>query len=320
MRDAKTGSKQDVPVVVLGMHRSGTSVITRVINLLGLPLCRADDLDTPSGDPADGHWESSCLAAFNETLLNSCGGTWSAPPFMIDGWESRKPVIGRRTEASALFRCVHPSPTWVWKDPRTCLTLPFWRSVWRSSPVVVFVHREPLEVALSLQRRDDLGRAHCIALWERYVRSALNGANGLPFIAVRYSELMANPADTVALLRSDLASLGVPVSCDHNQAATCVASDLGRSRHRRLSLMSDPDATVAHRRLLSLIASLPRKAPHFRTPDLGAESCTTSELLSAMRTVQPGLRIAMSQIWPAFHQSLTARLPHRRPWRSYSAG
>lgn len=312
MRDKATDRWLHVPVIVLGMHRSGTSVITRAINLLGVPLCRAGDLDTPSGEPADGHWESSSLAAFNEILLNSCGGTWSAPPVMADGWELRGPAVGLRDEANVLFNHIHPTPTWVWKDPRACLTLPFWRSVWKASPVVVFVHREPLEVALSLQRRDGFGRGHCIALWERHVRSALNGANGLPFIMVRYSDLMANPADTVARLRFDLESLGVPVACDPTQATACVAPNLGQSRHCGLSLMSDPDATTAHRRLLSLIAALPESSSGFVTPDLGTESSTTSELLSAMRTVRPGLRMAMSQVWPALHQSINARLPQLR--------
>src|ERR1700734_2392312 len=75
------------PVVVLGMHRSGTSVVARIINLLGLPLCRDDDILSGPDNPT-GYWESGSLVKFNDRLLKMFGGSWVFPPAMSRNWES----------------------------------------------------------------------------------------------------------------------------------------------------------------------------------------------------------------------------------------
>src|ERR1019366_5453403 len=106
-------------VVILGMHRSGTSVLTRVVNLLGLPLCHRDELHTAPDNPT-GHWESVSLTAFNDPLLKALGGRHDAPPHVDDGWEKRQGVANLYSEAAAVFSRVYATKTWVWKDPRTC--------------------------------------------------------------------------------------------------------------------------------------------------------------------------------------------------------
>ncbi len=300
-------------VVVLGMHRSGTSVVTRVISLLGLSLCREKDLYAAPDNPT-GHWESTSLVAFNDRLLSLFGGIPAAPAAMGDGWESHESAVALYDEAYRVFRRAHGAAVWVWKDPRTCLTLPFWRRVLSESPAAVFVHREPLEVALSLQRRDGFGKAHCIAQWERYSRSALRGAAGMPLVTVRFAELVADPVSAVAQLRADLTALGVPVLSDSGPAAQFVAAERAVNRHLRLSLAADPDATGAQRVLLAALDSLPRACAPFGAPDLGTESASTTELLSAIRQrgiSPPGLRVVAREIWPAVRRSASSRLAHK---------
>ncbi|HEY5988974.1 MAG TPA: sulfotransferase [Streptosporangiaceae bacterium] len=300
-------------VLVLGMHRSGTSVVTRVIALLGLPLCREEDRYAAPDNPT-GHWESTSLIAFNDRLLNLFGGIPAAPAAVADGWESHASAVALYDEAYRVFKRAHPGAVWVWKDPRTCLTLPFWRRVLPDSPVAVFVHREPLEVVLSLQRRDGFGKAHCIAQWERYSRCALRGAAGMPLVAVRFADLVSDPVDTVAQLRADLAGLDVPVLSDSRPAEQFVAAERAVNRHLRLGLATDPDATGAQRVLLAAIDSLPRVCASFGTMDLGKESASTTELLSTIRErgiSPPGLRVVAREIWPAVRRSATNRLPHK---------
>jgi len=301
-------------VVILGMHRSGTSVMTRVINLLGLPLCREDDIYTAPDNPT-GHWESASLVAFNDRLLDLFGGRFIAPAAMSDGWESDPAAVVLREEADEVFSRAHPTTAWVWKDPRTCLTLPFWRSVWPHAPVAVYVHREPLEVALSLRRRDGLGKAHCVALWERYARSSLRGAAGLPLVSVQFDELMADPVAAVAELGEHLARLGVPVVSDVGQAARFVAAKQAASGP--VSLADDPDATCTQRSLLAAISALPRTCDPFAPPELGAESASTTELLAAIRERRghdPTLRAAAREVWPAFRRAARSRLQLRRSY------
>ena len=66
-------------VMVVGMHRSGTSAVTRVINLLGVPLGRADDIYSAEDNPS-GHWESRQLCAVDNLILRVFGGFDMAMP------------------------------------------------------------------------------------------------------------------------------------------------------------------------------------------------------------------------------------------------
>jgi hypothetical protein len=295
------------------MHRSGTSVLTRVINLLGLPLCREDDLWTAPDNPT-GHWESTSLAMFNDRLLHLLGARFTAPGEPPQGWESVGSVAEMHGEAYRIFKHAHPSSVWVWKDPRTCLTLPFWREVLPDNPIAVFIHREPLEVARSLQHRDGYGKAHCIALWERYSRAALSGAAGMPLVTVRFADLVGDPAATVAQLRADLALLGVPVGADSHAAAGFVAAERAVNRQAGPGLAADRDSTDAQRLLLTVIDGLPRVSGSFVTPDFGVESAFTTELLGAIRNRgvgQPGLRVVAREIWPAVRNTAGRRLARR---------
>jgi hypothetical protein len=297
-------------VIVLGMHRSGTSVVTRVINLLGPVLCREDDLYTAPDNPS-GHWESKSLVALNDRLLGILGGTFTAPPDMARGWESDPRITRLRGEARSAFDLAHPvAAAWVWKDPRTCLTLPFWRDVIRDSPVAVFVHREPLEVFLSLHRRDSLGKAHCLALWERYVRLGLQGAADLPFISIRFDQLVADPVTMVTRLRAHLAEAGVRVPAEVTEASRFVTGSQAAHRRPGFTLSDDPDATAAQRSLLAVVDALPQVSDCFPVLELGPESASTTELLSAVRTARadPAFGEAARAVWPAFRQSVRGRL------------
>lgn len=300
-------------VVILGMHRSGTSVLTRVINLLGLPLCSANDIVSGPDNPT-GHWESASLMKFNDQLLQALGGKHDAPPVMEHGWAEHEVAVNLYAEAAAKFRRVHVTESWVWKDPRTCLTLPFWRVIWSGAPVAVFVHREPLEISLSLGSRDGIRKAHCIALWERYTRSALQNAKGLPLVTVRFGEVMADPVCAIAQLNRHLTELGVSVPGDIHEAAEFVSSAQATSRHMNLRLADDRDATGEQRSLLEIIDSLPRMSPSFAVPDLGGESASTTELLLAIRQRYeycPGFLVALRNVGPAFRRAALKRLSSR---------
>jgi len=294
------------PVVVLGMHRSGTSVVARIINLLGLPLCRDDDILSGPENPT-GYWESGSLVKFNDRLLKVFGGSWVFPAAMSRNWESAPSVVAFRGEGMRVFREAYPNEEWVWKDPRACLTLPFWRTVWKDAPVVVFVSREPLEIYLSLRKRDGLGRAHCIALWERYARSALLGAHGLPMVTISYDQLMKDTLRAVSNLRDDLVGLGVMAHGSVDAASQCVSTEFGSSRQYNYRLREDPDSTETQRLLINFIESLPRISPKFIATDLGSESSSTTELLCAVRCYPPGLSVVGGEVWRAFRRSAAAR-------------
>ena len=198
-------------VLVVGMHRSGTSAVARVLNLLGLPLCEASDLMPHVNGNPTGHWESLTLMRLNERLLAELGGQWNSVPD-IGGPVARWHGLARHAaEARSTFLRLHPTATWVWKDPRLCVLLPFWRTVLACDPPVVLVLRHPLEVAASLAKRDRVPQWQTLRLWERSLRHALLGCAGAPVYVIHYPQLLADPVGTSQRLASFLQAAGLPV-------------------------------------------------------------------------------------------------------------
>ena len=140
-------------IFVIGMHRSGTSAVTASLAALGIALPEESNRIAASQWNERGNLESRALTDFNDRLLASQGGTWSGPPELPPGWEADPALDSWRAQAGRAFAKFLPSPPMVWKDPRNCITLPFWRTVVAEPLAAVFVYRDPLEVARSLQAR-----------------------------------------------------------------------------------------------------------------------------------------------------------------------
>jgi len=197
-------------VFVLGMHRSGTSATTRAINLLGVPLAREEELTPPSRNNPTGFWEVTRLTDLNNRLLSSLGGSSLGPPVLAEGWAADPSLERMRGRAKRLFAAAHEADSWVWKDPRNCVTLPFWRQVLDVRPVVVLVHRDPLAIARSLDARQGLSTAMALAAWERYLRSALANVRGLPVLVTPYSDLIEAPERWAEGVGAFLSEHGLP--------------------------------------------------------------------------------------------------------------
>jgi hypothetical protein len=173
-------------IVVLGMHRSGTSAITRVIDALGLPACRAEDRM-----PYE-LFESMSVGLYNERLLNRLGGFWFAPPALPRGWPKSSVLAGAADEAALIFSAAHPFAQWVWKDPRACILMPFWDLVLGAGMPRVIVLRNPLESAASLFVRNRIPAKLALALAERSLRSAFTGSAGRRVLVTAYDELFVD--------------------------------------------------------------------------------------------------------------------------------
>jgi hypothetical protein len=208
-------------VLVLGMHRSGSSAATRVVNLLGPAVCADHDLIGAYPTNPKGHWESWSLVAFDDRLLGEMGRAWWCPPPSGAGYAAAVARIrADEAEARATLAAAHPSTPWVWKDPRTALVLPFWRRVLGDRIAAVVVVRSPWEVAWSVHRRDRLSPAFGMALWERTYRLVLEHARGLPVAVTFYEDLVARPVEWAESVRAFLERAGVDVAPAVDAAAT----------------------------------------------------------------------------------------------------
>ena len=183
-------------VLVIGCHRSGTSAVTAALVALGLHgVDPADRMDRVTSNPE--HWESMAASQFNEDLLASLGAAWDAPPAADAESPLPDPVSGAEDPARIMAQAYpEPGPV-VWKDPRACLLLPFWRAALPGPLAVIFVWREPLAVARSLHRRDGIPLADGLALWEHYNRCAAVGLQGVDTFVLDYSSVVDDPEKVV---------------------------------------------------------------------------------------------------------------------------
>ena len=189
--------------LVLGMHRSGTSALTRIIGHLGasLPL---DPMPETADNPC-GYWESRSIARFNNRLLESAGTRWNDDAPLPDAWFADPARAADEDEAATLLATVFgDAKLLVLKDPRVCRLLPLWRNVLARGgiePCAVVALRDPLEVARSLQARlgDAAFRPAAVAapergllLWLRYVLDAEARSRDMPRTVIDYSALVAD--------------------------------------------------------------------------------------------------------------------------------
>jgi hypothetical protein len=258
-------------IVILGMHRSGTSGLTRALGLLGASLGPPENLGK--------HWESRVMRRPNEDLLEAFGGGWDCPPQMPEGWVQS--AVAQHVEPSArvAFAEFGSPDVLVWKDPRTCTTLPFWLEHFDGPPRIVFVHRHPVEVADSLTTRNELSRAHGFALWERFNHAALQNAAGFPTVAVPYLRLIEEPVATMRTVVDALAGWGVTLP---NAPESTDLELTAQRRHHSTGaddVFDDPTATDSQRELFTALRALPVVSDSFAPPAVPPASPLSDEIL-----------------------------------------
>ena len=168
-------------VVVLGMHRSGTSLVIRLLNLLGVSLGKEERLMRPvDGDNPTGFWEHLEIVAINTAILDYLGGSWDDLPDFPPRWEFSSGLTGLRMRANELLHQEFSGTRLCgWKDPRICVTLPFWRTVVPDMRYVICL-RNPMDVAHSLRARNGIPPERSLELWSRYNRAAIRNSAGQP--------------------------------------------------------------------------------------------------------------------------------------------
>lgn len=182
-------------IIVLGMHRSGTSLMAELIHRWGA-FGRVGECLPPSRWNARGYWELAPLVDLNRRLLRETGSNWSFPPSQKRDQDlaalATHPKY--RDEALSLIASMNleRGHNWFWKDPRLSLLLPFWQQLW-DKPRYVICLRDPLEICSSLQERDNLSHPVSMMLWHRYMVSILERTRGCPCIVMSYSRVLGAP-------------------------------------------------------------------------------------------------------------------------------
>ena len=241
-----TLAKRDEPrtaVLVLGMHRSGTSAVAGAVHLAGAEGPRT--LMPPDQTNPLGFWESDVIVSIHEEMLAAMGSTWYDWQESNRAWlESAAAEAFADRLGQAVLSEFGNAPLFVLKDPRICRLLPFWKRILQhlNLRIVVFhVVRNPIEVARSLERRDGFALEHSCLLWLRHVIDADADSRSLPRYFLAYDQLVQNPD---AVLESAGKHTGIvwprQVSEVRDELASFARNELRRERALRADLDTEP--------------------------------------------------------------------------------
>jgi len=196
---SNVNAAEPTAVVVLGMHRSGTSAFARVASLLG---CELPKNLMPADEGNDlGHWESNAVTALNERLLASAGSKWDDWTPLNQGWEKSAVSPAFLAEAQEVLRDDYAqAPLFVLKDPRICRLAPFWLKAIKAigaRAVIAFPLRNPYEVSNSLGARDGSDQGFGLLLWLRHVLEAEAATRELPRHFFTFQQLLADWGEVI---------------------------------------------------------------------------------------------------------------------------
>ncbi len=196
-------------VVVLGMHRSGTSMVAAGLGALGVDLGERL-MPGDIGDNDKGYFENPDVVQLNDELLEFDGFHWASLAFGSPLDYSATRYDKFRDAAKSILEGEYRSSIIALKDPRMCLTLPFWQGVFEASfpgarTIYVHVSRHPLEIAASFAARERSDRhrhlveftggdqRQSVLLWLSYSYLALRSSFGYCSYVVQHRDLVADP-------------------------------------------------------------------------------------------------------------------------------
>ncbi len=230
-------------MIVAGMHRSGTSALTRVINLLGgtIPV-------STGAEPwccVSRRWEPAEINRDHDLLLADAGRKW-------DDWRTLPAgycEISEQTESveriRRLLRDFNQRELLVIKDPRICRFIPLWKNLLTAegfAPHVVIPLRRPAEVAASLTERNGFTTTKGLLLWLRYVLDAEHDSRGMSRTFVWYEDLLQNWEAEINRMALEL-NIRWPENLQHVSASISQFLQPELRHHRAGPLSSEANAS-----------------------------------------------------------------------------
>ena len=243
MSDSSTNK---VAILVAGMHRSGTSALTRILNIVGCDLPKTLMNPKRYRGNEGGFWESQAIMDLNQEILASAGSSWDDwRPFDQDWY--RSPLVDEfRERARQLIRSEFGnSRLFVLKDPRICRLMGIWVEAVRAlgaRPLVVSPIRNPLDVAASLQVRDHIDPSVGHLIWLRHTLDAEADSRGLKRAYLRYEYLLSDAMMVVDTLGNELGVSWPRRSSPDTETkiAEFLSPELYHHRSEDASLLSNP--------------------------------------------------------------------------------
>lgn len=267
-------------MIVLGMGRSGTSAVTRAFHLSGYFVGAGSELLPANETNPTGHFEHWDIYRANEHVLARLDGAWFEVPPGI-GRHALDPTytVPLQDALSGLLEAAGGAPLAL-KDPRIGMLLALWWPLIEDLLHPVLVLRDPVEVALSLERRDLTAVPVGLAMWEVHLTRVLAGLKDRRVTVIPYRAVLEAP---------DLASRLVAEASATLRPAARACVDPGNAyaalepRHRRNRREASPAIRLTDRqgRLWELLASLSPGTTDLRVPAWATRSSREARALTA---------------------------------------
>lgn len=229
-------------IVVLGMHRSGTSAITRGLKVLGVEL--GDQLIAAvEGDNSKGYWEDADINKLNKEMLYSIGSAWHnlTPIDHVDVETLREKGYFLKA-VKLLHDKLKNNDLFGFKDPRVAKLLPFWTSVFSYSKIdvsYVLAIRHPISVIRSLEMRGEPNKEKSYLLWLDHVIASLFNTESARRIIVDYDHVMLDPDREIGRI-ADKFNLNIDHKELDNYRSQFLDSNLQHSKYEPNEALLDP--------------------------------------------------------------------------------
>lgn len=230
-------------VVVLGMHRSGSSIVSAILERLGIQM-GTDAYGKTAYNPT-GHFEDRAVVELNISLLKAAGGSWQRPPSPERIVEVSEDFAGAMQALTSELK-----KGAGFKDPRTSLTVEAWHQHLTNPHYIVCIRSER-EIAESLRKRNGMPIQEGIALTRKYV-SAIEGFlrnhSEAPALDVHYDDLVRAPSLQILAIADFL-----KISVDQKMIDECASMVVPRTAMGRMK--------AAY--MINRLIREPYKAPQF---------------------------------------------------------
>jgi hypothetical protein len=197
-----------IALLVLGMHRSGTSALTGLLHLVGIDLGR--HLMKPGKGNTTGFWEYKPLVDLQIALLSGIGSTDDDYLPLPEGWEKRPAALAFQHEIQeTVWKEFAGKKIWAFKDPRTCRLVPMWNNMladMRVEPRFILLVRDPVEVAASWRVGDGQRFIKTSLMTLTHMLQMERHTRGRKRVVVTCNQVMGEPKPTLGRIG---AALGV---------------------------------------------------------------------------------------------------------------
>lgn len=201
-------SKRD-GFVVLGMHRSGTSMLSGLL-VSGMGYNVGKPLIGAAFDNEKGFFELRTAVLQSDEFMRKQHVWWASGVVNYDADKALKMKEANELdfsegEAALKFLNNPLSTPWLWKDPRLCITIKTWLPLLKTEPAIIFTYRHPLEVAMSLEKReDDFDLEHGLRIWIAYNMRAVQNMKGMCQVLSSNEAILANPLEETQRIADEL--------------------------------------------------------------------------------------------------------------------